>query len=893
MSGADSILLRRWMADGDAEAFNELVQRHANMVYATSWRILRNRAEAEDVVQDCFLRLSEAARDIRTSLGGWLHAAAVSRSLDLIKRDSRRRERERHFAERQGDTHEMVWGDIEDFIDEAIAGLPDELRTPVVAHFLERQTHDAIARETGIPRRTVSHRIGLGVESIRKYLAERGIVAGSVALTAALSTHVAEGAPAALTASLGKIAMSGIHHATTGGLKAASLSSGSLFTGKAVVAALVLVVAAGTWYLVHRSAADSEVAVSPSPVLATSASPVAPIQEPAATGAQDEQVAEPLRTEPVEDPSLIVDPSQYITVSGEVKDTADKPVAGAKVLLAVAGPVGTGYENQLREDYLRRSRVYETNSDGLGHYEISGVPYEGQALLYAVVPSFAGNRQQFDMKAGESYPGKDLDLTPGVTVQGALSAEDGTMVTDAIVSTLSAWNQRDYAWDWGFDVTDEHGLFTLSFVPEAQWASVRVNSDSKGQDFFLRLPVNGGNFQLRMKPTASLHGTITWNGERFSEEIVVSLLGSVPEPDMNTMHTGWRPEMEQTALLGADNTYAVTGLYPGLQYRFFITKNEPGKRPSIRAPLSQIEWPPLVFEAGEDRELNREVGEPIVVKGRILTEKLRQPVPVSGLLVEKEDPASPRHIGVANVERDGTFTFQSPAGPGTYKFTVMDLGPCTSEFREQFADLPGARLQLAAAETRETEILVPEPILFTIRVVDPTGNSPENVQTEVHIVGQNGQSGGGGGYVKLDASGRHNYTIYEPIRKVWVDVGEGLGAEMPRTESDHLMVEPGEMLPELLIVLEPTCTLTGIIRDPQGNKLANQAVTLKGEYEDGEPNRIHCYTDKDGRFECKDGFRTGVVTFSIRSNRGSWDGEPMECAPDDVVDLGEITIAPQ
>jgi hypothetical protein len=119
-----------------------------------------------------------------------------------------------------------------------------------------------------------------------------------------------------------------------------------------------------------------------------------------------------------------------------------------------------------------------------------------------------------------------------------------------------------------------------------------------------------------------------------------------------------------------------------------------------------------------------------------------------------------------------------------------------------------------------------------------------------------------------------------------------MGDGMPRTESDHLIVAPGEAPPELLIVLEPTCTLTGIVRDPQGNKLANQSLLLKGSYEDETTSRVHASTDKDGRFECKDGFLTGVVSFSIRADRGTWESEPIECAPDDVVDLGEIMLRP-
>jgi hypothetical protein len=50
MTLADSILLERWMARRDAEAFSEIVSRHTDLVYGASRRIVRNDADAQDVV---------------------------------------------------------------------------------------------------------------------------------------------------------------------------------------------------------------------------------------------------------------------------------------------------------------------------------------------------------------------------------------------------------------------------------------------------------------------------------------------------------------------------------------------------------------------------------------------------------------------------------------------------------------------------------------------------------------------------------------------------------------------------------------------------------------------------------------------------------------------------
>ena len=58
MSGSDHALLERWLTNRDAEAFREIVDRYAGMVYGTCTRILRNPDDAEDVAQECFLQLA-------------------------------------------------------------------------------------------------------------------------------------------------------------------------------------------------------------------------------------------------------------------------------------------------------------------------------------------------------------------------------------------------------------------------------------------------------------------------------------------------------------------------------------------------------------------------------------------------------------------------------------------------------------------------------------------------------------------------------------------------------------------------------------------------------------------------------------------------------------------
>jgi RNA polymerase sigma-70 factor (ECF subfamily) len=90
MDATDNELVERTRG-GDDDAFRLLVERHSRAIYRSAWRITGNSADADDVVQETFLRAYRAAAsfDARASFTTWLHRIAINCSLDLI--DSRKR----------------------------------------------------------------------------------------------------------------------------------------------------------------------------------------------------------------------------------------------------------------------------------------------------------------------------------------------------------------------------------------------------------------------------------------------------------------------------------------------------------------------------------------------------------------------------------------------------------------------------------------------------------------------------------------------------------------------------------------------------------------------------------------------------------------------------------
>ncbi len=270
---------QRWIARRDANAFTELVQQHAGMVFATCRRVLGDATEAEDVAQECFMELAGATKVVKPSLGGWLHRVAVFRSLNRIRADHRRKLREKTYSEAHPRTTEAGWDDIKPHLDEAIAALPDKFRLAVIHRFLEGKSQEDVAKSLGVSRSTAQYRIERGVEEIRAFLKGRGITAAASALVALLGTRTVEAAPAKLTATLGQRALAAFPNALVvlGGI------FGLAFLTWPTVVKAVLFAALGAGMLVFQYQKNfgtpAAIPVDQPSISATGPSPVATAQE--------------------------------------------------------------------------------------------------------------------------------------------------------------------------------------------------------------------------------------------------------------------------------------------------------------------------------------------------------------------------------------------------------------------------------------------------------------------------------------------------------------------------------------------------------------------------------------------------------------------------------------
>ena len=158
---------------GNQSAWNTIVSRYRRKVFNVAYTFVGRHDEAEDLTQDIFLKIFKALRtfDRRANFTTWI----VSVSRNLCIDHYRRVRKEREVVDRRVDASELtpVAGDIDAFarldrfdrralLREALAALPDTLRTAVAMRDLQELSYQEIARRLDLPDGTVKSRINRG-----------------------------------------------------------------------------------------------------------------------------------------------------------------------------------------------------------------------------------------------------------------------------------------------------------------------------------------------------------------------------------------------------------------------------------------------------------------------------------------------------------------------------------------------------------------------------------------------------------------------------------------------------------------------------------------------------------------------------------------------------------
>ena len=169
---------------GDTDAFRVLVEHHSRSLFRLAFRMTGNEQDAEDVVQESFLRAYRQLGkfDERASFGTWLYRIAANCSLDLVRSKKRRSEQVAHIEPDMEDpiaalpatdpTPERMAlsGEVRERVAEAMKELSATERTAFVLRHFEGMCIEEVSRVLDCQPGAAKHSVFRAVQKLRRAL---------------------------------------------------------------------------------------------------------------------------------------------------------------------------------------------------------------------------------------------------------------------------------------------------------------------------------------------------------------------------------------------------------------------------------------------------------------------------------------------------------------------------------------------------------------------------------------------------------------------------------------------------------------------------------------------------------------------------------------------------
>ncbi|CAM4015962.1 RNA polymerase sigma factor SigW [Cohnella lubricantis] len=177
--------LARLARKGDQRAFAEIVDLYKDKLYHLAYRMMNNRQEAEDIVQECFLRVYKHLDryDENQKFSTWIYRIATNLCIDRLRKRKPTYSLDAESSEHEGldgyammpsddrtPESEMLLSETQRIIREAIETLPPKYKSVIVLRYLQDMSLQEISEVMGMPVTTVKTRVHRGREYMRKKL---------------------------------------------------------------------------------------------------------------------------------------------------------------------------------------------------------------------------------------------------------------------------------------------------------------------------------------------------------------------------------------------------------------------------------------------------------------------------------------------------------------------------------------------------------------------------------------------------------------------------------------------------------------------------------------------------------------------------------------------------
>lgn len=179
MEGISDPQLLQQIGSGQLPALTELYQRHASTLLGLLVRIVPQKPDAEDLLQEVFMQVWRDASKFSPERGQplvWMALIARSRALDHLRK-SKRLPKPTACTETapawEKETDALETAEHGGLVRGALAKLPSEQSEPISMAFYDGLTHKEIAQLQGLPLGTIKTRIRQGMLRMRDILAQQ------------------------------------------------------------------------------------------------------------------------------------------------------------------------------------------------------------------------------------------------------------------------------------------------------------------------------------------------------------------------------------------------------------------------------------------------------------------------------------------------------------------------------------------------------------------------------------------------------------------------------------------------------------------------------------------------------------------------------------------------
>jgi RNA polymerase sigma-70 factor (ECF subfamily) len=172
---------------GDQEAaFRRLVRQHGKIVHTVSYRLLKDSARAEDVMQETFMKAYETIDTLHDPkrLGSWLKSIAWNKSIDILRAE-KRADAHRTALDQQAEGDDtapapealsaLTSDEDRRALQDCLDALPPEKRAAIVGRFFADLEYRELAAVTGEKTDTLRIRVGRAMPELRECLERKGV----------------------------------------------------------------------------------------------------------------------------------------------------------------------------------------------------------------------------------------------------------------------------------------------------------------------------------------------------------------------------------------------------------------------------------------------------------------------------------------------------------------------------------------------------------------------------------------------------------------------------------------------------------------------------------------------------------------------------------------------